>query len=193
MKKRFLENIKNHEMTVLKDDGLYRNLRFKADSSAYSFELICWPNHLCITGDMGTYTFSRIKDMFLFFRTNDLGINPHYWATKCISESIFGNGIKEFSKSLFEDNILSYYNMFFEDEKNEKIKLKAREDIKLQIIFDDEEHICLSSLSNFHSNYIDFSDFWEISDCNKYTAHFLWCLYGIVWGIQQYDTFKQKG
>jgi hypothetical protein len=67
----FLKDVEKHEMKVLLDNGLYRHLRFAA-TGQYSwnqwFEIITWPGKLAYSGDMGTYVFERIEDMFEFFR-----------------------------------------------------------------------------------------------------------------------------
>lgn len=64
VKDRFLRDIQEHELTVIRDDGVYRHLRFqKPGTSVMYFDLITWPGHLCFTGDMGSYLFSRVRDM----------------------------------------------------------------------------------------------------------------------------------
>lgn len=50
-----------------------------------------WPGHLSITGDVGGYTFCRLRDMFEFFRGGQ--INPGYWGEKLVSHS----GYKSYS------------------------------------------------------------------------------------------------
>ena len=93
---RFARETAKHRMTVLHDDGLYRHLRFtemhlcndaewRTTNGFYWFDLITWPGSLTINGDCGTYTFSRITDMFEFFR--GYGINPQYWAEKVQGET----------------------------------------------------------------------------------------------------------
>jgi hypothetical protein len=68
----FLNDIKKHSMSIRKDEGMYRHLTFtNNDSSFYQFDLITWPGHLTISGDMGTYTFACIPDMFDFFGFQD--------------------------------------------------------------------------------------------------------------------------
>lgn len=83
---RFTSDTKNHQLTVLHDDGIYRHLRFKApDSGFYWFDLVTWPGYLAFTGDMDGYVFSRVEDMFTFFRGGSTyGINPSYWGEKVV-------------------------------------------------------------------------------------------------------------
>ncbi len=69
---RFLKDVANHEMQIIRDDGVQRHLRFKKPGTmCYHFDLITWGGHLCYTGDMGTYVFTRVHDMFDFFRMGD--------------------------------------------------------------------------------------------------------------------------
>jgi hypothetical protein len=85
---RFLSDVATHEMTVVADEGNVRHLLFKApDTVTQYFNLTTWPDHLCISGDMGTYVFSRLEDMFDFFRENK--INPGYWHEKVKADCTF--------------------------------------------------------------------------------------------------------
>lgn len=91
IEERFAKDTAAHLMTVLHDDGLYRHLRFRnhvlcndaenrPGTSAYWFDLVTWPGALTINGDCGTFTFSRLDDMFEFFRGSY--VNPQYWDEK---------------------------------------------------------------------------------------------------------------
>lgn len=118
--KEFLEDVASHKLTVLLDDGLYRHIRLsKPGSGDQRFDLLTWPGHLCYTGDMGTFVFQRLDDMFEFFRTDrdyaksrgrELGINLGYWAQKLIA--VDGNrqqaGATEFSEEKFRRVINEY-------------------------------------------------------------------------------------
>lgn len=56
----FLREVSQHSMTVIRDDGVNRHLRFRRpETNCMGFDLITWAGHLCYTGDMGTYVFSR--------------------------------------------------------------------------------------------------------------------------------------
>ena len=86
----FLKDVENHKMTVLLDNGVYRHLRFSSGSFNMQFDIVTYPWHLVFSGDMGCFVFSRLDDMFEFFRCdwiNDrkdgkLRINPSYWGEK---------------------------------------------------------------------------------------------------------------
>src|ERR1700722_10858892 len=81
----FLKDVANHKMTVLLDSGIYRHVEFKKPGRCDMwFDLITWPGCLTVRGDMGTWTFARVEDMFKFFRSNPnkLEINADYWSEK---------------------------------------------------------------------------------------------------------------
>ena len=60
-----LRDVAKHKMTVRLDNGLYRHLLFRQpDTSNLWFEIVTWPHCLTIHGDMGTWSFSRVEDMF---------------------------------------------------------------------------------------------------------------------------------
>jgi hypothetical protein len=79
----FEEATKDHAMEVLRDDGLYRHLQFRAPGTyIYSYDLVTWPGYLAINGDLVSgYTFARIPDMFEFFGGSG-SIDLRYWAEK---------------------------------------------------------------------------------------------------------------
>jgi len=82
-KERFDKDVVNHEMDVRLNNGLYRHIIFQKKQNSFDmrFEIITVPNLLTITGDMGTWSFSRLPDMFNFFRSSDGTINEHYWSS----------------------------------------------------------------------------------------------------------------
>lgn len=114
---RFLDDVAQHRMTILRDDSVNRHAQFKREGTrCYQFDLITWPGYLCYTGDMGSYVFQRTTDMFEFFRTdrNDfnynkdgLSINPGYWGEKLEAVDKC-DGFKEFSLDLFRKNVREY-------------------------------------------------------------------------------------
>lgn len=127
-KDRFIEDTENHSMEVLMDNGLYRHLKFtNKGSQCYRFDIHTWAGYLCVSGDMGTYVFSRIPDMFEFFRMDDNDfnkkhiINPGYWSEKLeavnsdSARSLDGNGYEEFSQEAFRDAVKEEYDNFCEE------------------------------------------------------------------------------
>lgn len=82
---RFPGDIATHQMTVKRNDGIYRHLRFgQPGTGTMAFSLTTWPGYLAYTGDMGDYMFCRLDDMFQFFRT-DRQPNYGYWAEKVVA------------------------------------------------------------------------------------------------------------
>lgn len=79
-------NISDHRLTVILDQNGYRHLRMaKPGSSAYAWDVVTWPGHLSITGDIADgYTFARTHDMLDFFRPRPepYRIDQHYWGQK---------------------------------------------------------------------------------------------------------------
>ena len=113
MAERFPGDIAKHKLTVLRDDGLYRHLRCaRPGSSFYWFEIVTWPGSLAIRGDMGGgWIFSRIEDMFAFFRSKGHGtINPGYWSEKLPD---CGRSVRVYSEGVFRarlDEALADYD-----------------------------------------------------------------------------------
>lgn len=196
-KEQFLKDVKDHKITVVKDDEVHRDIVFKRpESSTCMFRLTTWPGYLCISGDMGDYVFRRTFDMFDFFRSGKLEISEGYWHEKCTSFSRFGNGAKEFSQEKFKDYVKrgfrEHVKSIIPTLNQRYIGKKIRDiwkDVNDHLIGCDNECDAMSALSTFESDGLDFQDFWEV-DFKEYTYHYIWCLYAIVWGIQQYDALK---
>jgi len=222
--KRFLDDVASHKMEVVRNDGVNRHLRFKRPNTTnYHFDILTWPGHLVVTGDCGTYVFSRVQDMFGFFRMDGrdfnhrkdvaLNINPGYWAEKVLSESRFGNGVEEYSEEKFKARVKDYFDSHFQHEIEEENAVrsdasleepitpeeesefveaaKKRAELWQEIEWDvlrhaDNEHLAYQAAYNFESDEFQFVDFF---DCNlkQFTFHYIWCIYAVVWGIQQFD------
>ena len=187
-KERFLRDVVKHTMTVFKDDGVYRHLRFSKDGTACMyFDLITWPGYLCITGDMGEAVFSRVNDMFTFFRhKNELSINPGYWGEKCKAGEI-----KAFDSDTFDESVKSWCEDTIEQEElNTEDADILREDIEKLIGISDEWE-AVEAIRGFRSSKGYEFDLSEGFKMEEYRFHFIWRLYAIVWGISEYDKQKQ--
>lgn len=198
MEERFLRDIENHKLRVLRDEGVYRHIRFsKPDSSDQFFDLITWPNHLCYTGDMGTYVFSRLYDMFDFFRSENLAragekipkINPGYWSEK--TEAVCRDGVREYCPDLFKSKVLAWVDSF-------ELTSAQMNDLQVQVLSyaEDGEEAARQAAYEFTITNDDgqeeevFTDFFEVS-CSKFTFRYLWGCYAIAWGIRQYENHKE--
>ncbi len=188
-KKEFLAHVAKHEMTIEMDNGINRHIRFaNPETINQSFQLTTWRDHLCFSGDMGTFVFSRVEDMFRFFRRDELSINTGYWHEKLHAVDRSAGSLK-YSQEVFEETIKEHFEDWVSDEEiSKKVKAEAWEEVKDEIICKSEfECEARHTVDDFVSNYgFEITDFWE--EClNEYTPRFIWCLYAIVWGIQQYD------
>ena len=202
----FLRSVSGHVMTILEEDGVHRRIRFsKPDSSDMHFYLVTWPGYLCYCGDMGTFVFQRLHDMFAFFRKEspqnvsapDLGklfINTGYWGAKCVAvDSV--DGIREYSPDSFRNVVNEWLAEQLEDEEDAGLKeeLTAAVADDLLSCAEDGEAAARSAVGNFCFNWFsrtfEIADFWEATLTVK-THRFLWCCYAIAWGIQKFDEAK---
>lgn len=211
---RFLRDVASHAMTVIRDDGVHRHIRFKQpDSSGMFFDLITWPGHLCYTGDMGTYVFRRANDMFGFFRKGGRldRIDHCYWAEKI--EAADRTGVKKHSHEKFEREINDWIDGHAEDHKpdddeTDRLALWAaayaelRAEVKSDVLGADENEVrCFDAANDFEhkgdawhefhggGETFEFTDFWEV-DTTEYTSRFIWCCFALAWGVEKYDAAK---
>lgn len=182
----FLRDVSRHTLTVGHHDGLYRHLRFRnpADSNLW-FDLVTWPGVLTINGDMGTWAFARVEDMFTFFRRDKLEINESYWSEKLLQGNYFGSkGARVFNSDVFASRLLEQLTNHYGFEGDELAELQRA--IKEEILIHDGEELLRQATYNFrHGDF--YFDPCEIPDGKDYSYQFLWSLYAIVWGIQQWD------
>lgn len=85
----FAEGTTEHVMTIVKDDGLYRRLRFaKPGSFQFYFEVITWPGYIALTGDMRSLMMTRVEDMIGFVASPGSDeIDFRYWAQKVVASA----------------------------------------------------------------------------------------------------------
>lgn len=193
--KEFLKHVEAHTMEMVRDDGVNRHLRFRQPATTNRhFDLITWPGFLCFTGDMGTFVFSRILDMFDFFRSDygddKLHINLGYWHEKL--QAIDRVGAEKFSPELFRKNVLEYVKGNSETGGiSRKLKQAVEDDVLRHA--DDGEFWAMHAVSRFeYEGHHPLSDFYEVR-CQEYTYYFVWCCYAMVWGIKQYDDARLVG
>lgn len=194
-RERFLADVANHRMQVLRDDGMYRHLRFsRAAPNSWNqwFEIVTWPGALCLRGDMGTWVFSRDPDMFEFFRAPDhLRIKEDYWLEKLEAEDRSA-GAEEFSREVFlaglRDKLADWeqFDGFPEDLRVAQESL----DQHLEHCNSHEELSAAVLEWDWNGDSFMATGCYELPDGMVYTEHYLWCLWAIVWGIRQYDEWK---
>lgn len=188
---KFLKDIATHQMAVLRDDGLHRHLQFRRPGTyCMGFDIVTWPGYLAYTGDMGCFVFTRIADMFEFFRTDrvhgkqdgNLHINRSYWAEKCVAQD--RNGLKTYSPEVFHRAVLDYL-------KGRELPPGTRAKVRDEVLShaDDGELAAMQAATDFEHEGFTFSDFWE-TDLREYTYHYVWCCYALAWAIEKYDSAK---
>lgn len=189
-KARFASDTDEHQMVVLHDDGVYRHLRFKAPGTGfYWFDLVTWPGHLSVTGDMGALTFARLHDMFQFFRSG-ADINPGYWGEKVVAGEV-----RAYTEEQFREWVNEELSRGAESEPDlDWLAIGAL--IEDEVI--EEGHYAEGALTAVHdwnegtrsddTGFRFYTD--EGVDFTDFTGRFLWCCHAIRWGIQQYDSEK---
>lgn len=190
---RFKADTSEHEMEIVRDEGLYRHIRFRRPAASgsswyYWYELITTPGQLTIRGDMGAYVFSRVEDMFEFFA--GAWINAQYWAEKLLATDSRSGGHREYSEDRAKNRIHEHFNDHTND-LDDKAKQELWGAIEEQIL-DDEwvipfEHETRRALAEFRHEPtgFEFTDSWEW-DLQDFTPQYLWCCHAIQQGIKQY-------
>lgn len=207
---RFLKDVASHQMIVIRDDGVHRHIRFKRPGTGcMHFDLVTWPGYLCYCGDMGTYVFSRLDDMFEFFRTDreyanrngrKLGINLGYWSEKL--QAVDGNrneaGATEFSEDRFRSVINEYRKGWIGNcrergcSKEDRRELWEAVDHQVLSRIDDDSsgnvamHAAYDFSERVGNKTYSFDDLFD-HDFTQFTYRFVWCCYALAWGVQQYD------
>lgn len=215
----FLNDVEKHEMQVLLDNGVYRHLRFSSGSFNQKFDIVTYPWHCVLSGDMGCYVFNRLEDMFEFFRTRPSGesglhINTQYWGEK-LEAVARHNGYHKYNPDFARENVKKRAEEWIEESELSKEDADAfREHLEEEINYDDGMHEAYRTIDKFFhkvgedaywaqdtrslvkSKTPDFKKFyfqdiheWRWED---YTYHYVWCCYALAWGIQQYDKRKEE-
>jgi hypothetical protein len=183
---RFKADTVAHTMCVLQDLGLYRHVRFRdPESFQYWFDLITSPGLLTIHGDMGTFVFARLTDMFAFF--GDGQIQPQYWAEKL--QAVDRCGYRQHSRRVFEQKVTEYVEDYTGDlDADDKAAVVVA--VNEEVLATEYEGDARAALDAFEGPCgFNFHDTWEW-DLTAYTAQYLWCCYAITWGIGQYRSVK---
>lgn len=208
MTPQFLKDVAGHKLTVLRDEGLYRHLRFSDGTSIMRFDLITWPGGLLYTGDMGTFVFQRLPDMLEFFRRREPRglyecIDRRYWAEKLVATKTSGNGHREFSPQLFKDFVhgqrlhwVRFYRARMTREERRYLWDSMGELIE-RAEFHSSGHDCLQALHDWSWRNdsgrlrLNCHDANEWPDFDDYTHSFEWCCGALRFGIDLYDKHKE--
>jgi hypothetical protein len=196
----FENDVAKHAVTVLREDGLYRHLRCSRGGYAYAFDIVTWPGYLCYSGDMGCFVFTRLADMFEFFRGRRTAtVDRGYLAEKCVAADK-QDGIREFSEEMFKAAIQTDFDAFTEDWKeDDRASLWAEIDAEVVGAVSDGRDAAVRAAMEFVTRGPDgdgrprhvFTDFWE-HRLEDYTTRFWWCCYAVPWAIEHYDAFRES-
>lgn len=201
---RFTKSVAEHQLTIHRDDGLFRHLTVKKpNSSNMHYNITTWPGYLCMSGDMGCFVFSRVPDMFQFFRGKPDEINPQYWQEKLQAGAGYEGAraiSEEFDVDAYDKRIDEYLAAFVEDldpndaDEAEQIAgaTAAVKDFKKWR--EDSEWDVISRINNWDSSDaggLELNDFFE-GRLDKFTFHYIWCCFAIVHAIAMYDAAKAE-
>ena len=190
-KEDFLKDVSEHEMKIELDMnfGVFRHLSFsKPGSIDHSFQITTFPYHLVITGDCGSYVFNRREDMFEFFRRSKLEINEDYWSEKVEAKDRLRD-VRVFSSEKIKRALTEDFERWSEGNyEHEKSDMLEEFQEKILAYCDDENDFNSMGITELDCGYQCIT--YEF-DYEEFSPGFIWCLYAIVWAIQQYD--KEKG
>jgi hypothetical protein len=184
---RFASDTSRHVMTVLRNEGVNRHLRFRRPGdSSYWFDIVTWDGRLCVDGDMGTYVFAREADMFKFFRSSVERINPSYWAEKVLSVAK-GAGVEEWSEASFRRAVVQDVRDYFRESGNWADARACFKAVRRDVLrHSGSEMEAVPAILDFSHGSFAFQDFGE-HRLVEYTFHYIWCCRAIVCAIEQFD------
>jgi hypothetical protein len=153
------------------------------------------PGVLAINGDCGGYMFSRVEDMFEFFRArsgwNGGTINPQYWAEKLRGTS----QVKDYSESKFRRLVAEHVGWHEDEYPGLRTAVKRRV-LDEDLSFEENAREALRDFVHGKppvwpepDRRFRFEDTWEW-DLTDWSYHYLWSCHAIQWGIDQYDAHK---
>ena len=192
----FTRDVAEHQLTVIRDDDLYRHLRLARPGTGINhFDIVTWPGHLSLGGDRDGFVFARIPDMFEFFRAksgwNTNSINPQYWAEKLTVQV----PVKTYDVNIFRQ----YINGAINDAADDYPGLAGHARRLIRYAESDgafeREDDAREWLRDFKFvvpavvpvRQFQFLDTWEC-DFTDWDFHYLYACHAIQWGIDQYDA-----
>jgi hypothetical protein len=190
----FQRDTRNHRLHIIHEggpDNLVRYLRADRDgSSIYHFNIVTWPGYLSITGDMGSFTFARTRDMFEFF--GEGRINPGYWSEKLQqpgnADAVALKFDSEACTQALRDDLRGWLPCA-SNEQRKKIIPVARELFERQFDSMEEALIGIDEETRYCGGEHPWTDFWE-HRCTSYRYDFLWCCHAITWAAKRYRQIK---
>lgn len=202
---KFNKDIVDHNINIIKDDGVHRHLYCSSGSLTQHFNVVTFPSYLVYTGDMGTFVFQRIEDMFELFRgATDMG----YVASK-----VEAGKTKDFSDALAKEEVEAYLNDHLNEEEleldwerwseatranhdepmslDEYVEIITQEATEEVLEGDLSEHYWYHTLNNFISDTdpdIELFSDWPEGGIGEHISYRLdWAVAAIKWTINEYD------
>lgn len=223
LEKEFFEHVKNHKLVVSLDNGVHRHITLKQPGTTNrQFHLVTFPGYLCYTGDMGSFVFTRLEDMFEFFREKpdhhmvELGLklytNHSYWSEKLCASDCSGRHegkSTEFDADRFKARILEYLRDWIKTSREEGTLDKEErrelwEAVHEQVIEKVDDYGENAQTMAYEFSWSPFQKFGQDkrprfyfqdlfeSNFQQYTYSFKWACLAIAWGITQYDAWKDE-
>lgn len=186
----FARDTAEHEVRVLRREGVYRHLRcHKPSTYMHGFDIVTWPGHLAYTGDMGTFVFARIDDMFKFFESDIGRINPQYWQEKLQAPA--PDAVEVYDPEIFEQWVRAWVAER-RDEMEGPDYAEFQHAAEVQILdpggWRDAEHEAYRLLYEFRWHDIGIYDISELR-FKTWDLRYLWCCHALVWAIR---TYREK-
>lgn len=187
----FVQQTKGHQLTSIREDGLYRHLRMHNPEmgSMWSWQVVTVPWFLTTLGDVADgYSFSREEDMLQFFAYAGTGLDYYsdgaplidfrYWAEKLRGGR--SQNVKEFSPL-----------MFIEQVEEDLTNLEEIDAARRARVLDDardhsgDEHTARSWLDEAEQRELFGDDTWEW-DLTDFNIHFLFTCWAIHLTVRTY-------
>jgi hypothetical protein len=178
--KRFLHDIRDHEIDIQLDDGLNRVIKCSRPKSwVFGFYIISSPGSIYMYGDMGSLGVERLPDMFEF--VSDSAGDLSYFLSKAPRDFI----TKEYSSDLADEFMNKHiYEQFPDEEDKEKIE-QLKEDLSCSFYEETKDEfyrILYESNLNFDC---------EFPEVDSYTYHTIWKVEAMKWAVKKYYDQKK--
>lgn len=186
IKNEILERISNHTINVRMNSNENRIIYCSKGDPFDSFYITTWANHLCISGDLGTYVFCCHFDMFSLFQNdkNELRIDPYYWGDKLQGGNTWGIPLAmEFNSELFCEQVKQ---AILDSEYDDEHKNKLMESYYVDILELDSrnEGYMVDRLMNCEDVFNDvFGGYYEHNLGTRFKESYIRCITAIVWCI----------
>ena len=189
-RERVLRDIKDHRMQVIQDNGVFRHIRMaKPGTMNMHFNITTTPGYLIYTGDMGSFVFSRVHDMFNFMDI-DWGrkvptIDYRYWGQKCEAADKHG-GIEEYDPDSLKAMAVQVFRQHeFPKDQRMPAWSEFREDILGYMGEDEREDICRVMQFEYLGER-PCEDFYMDGPFWKHTMRFRWACWVIAHTVRDY-------